>query len=133
MMSFPKRSIVMASALLTPFLVPVAAHADSADRVGLVNQQAVMDFRNSYKMTMDAHKMLQKGNTSQAKVKLDTALAKMQTALSKDNTLAIGGLQGQVLHDELRNFRSGISSGNFADSATELAAIVDKTGMNSAY
>lgn len=126
MMSFPKRSIVMASALLTPFLVPVAAHASSADKVGLVNQQAVSDFTNSFKMTLDAHALLKKGNTSQAKVKLDTALSKMQTALAKDNTLAIGSLEGQVLHGELKALRSEISRRSYTEAASELSDIVSR-------
>lgn len=133
MMPFPKRSIVMASALLTPFLVPVAAHASSADRVGLVNQQAVSEFTNSFKMTLEAHDLLKKGNTSQAKVKLDTALSKMQTALSKDNTLAIGSLQGQSLHNELKDLRSELSTQSYTEAASELSAIVGRAGASAMF
>ena len=126
MMSLTKRSIVTASALLAPFLIPVAAQASSADRVGLVDRAAVNEFSNSFKMTLEAHDLLKKGNTSQAKVKLDTALSKMRTALSKDNTLAIGDVNGQSLHSELKDLRSEMNALNYSEAASELNEIVGK-------
>ncbi len=130
MMTFAKRSIVTASALLAPLLVAAPANANSVDRVGLVNQTAVNEFSSSLKMTLDANDLLSKGNVSQAKVKLDTALAKMQMALRKDATLGVGTVKGQDLHADLKNFRETLGSSDRFEAASNFNAIIARAGMN---
>jgi len=129
MISFAKRMGVTATALIAPFLISTPSYAESVNTTGLVNQQAVSDFSQSLRMTLDVHSLLEQGDVSQAKVKLDKALSKMQTALRKDATLGVGSVQGQTLHSDLKTVRTNLNVSDRFEAQSALTALINSAGL----
>lgn len=127
------KTLVLTAALTSPFVAPMAAHANTS---GLqVDQQAVELVSASWKDTAAAYDGLKTGNTAQARRNLDAAIAKLSRANAKDPTLGVAVSNSNVpstvqgVHERLKTVKTRLASGEITQVQTELETLLGAAGV----
>jgi hypothetical protein len=124
-----KKTLVLATAIISPLFISAPALANANANQNLVDPQAISLLTTSVKDSITAYDSLDRGDTVLAKRKLDQALRSMQSAVTKDPTLALSEKRATSLHQELKAVRTKLNTSDSVSAKSELRAVLSQAGV----
>lgn len=127
MISDLKKSFVVLAAMAAPLFVTAQASANTVSNE--VNHQAVNQFTQTIRETLSTYDLLNQGNVTAAKSKLNQALRNLDSAIAKDPTLSLSDKSGNAFRADLNRVKAKLNTGDRFQAKLELANVLSSAGI----